>query len=102
MRATSAAVFFSYAGKCVQLLLNKYVLALSIFVVWLTFFDKNAFITQWRLKQTIHQLEDQKDYLWDEIATTEKLKEDLTKNQEKYAREKFFMKKPGERVFIIE
>ncbi|NND06347.1 MAG: septum formation initiator family protein [Saprospiraceae bacterium] len=93
---------FFYVRKIAQLLLNKYILAMTIFVVWLLFFDKNSIITQWSLRQSIHQLEDEKAYLHKEIELTKEIKKDLSQNREKYAREKFFMKKPGERVFIIE
>ena len=93
---------FFYIRKIAQLLLNKYILAMTIFVVWLLFFDKNSIITQWSLRQAIHQLEDEKAYLHKEIELTKEMKKDLSQNREKYAREKFFMKKPGERVFIIE
>ncbi len=102
MRMKFTGNYFSYMRKIGHLLLNKYVLALSIFLVWLMFFDKNSMITQWKLQQTVNQLEDEKSFLGEEITRTEELREDLTKNQEKYAREKFFMKKPGEQVFIIE
>jgi len=102
MMKNSGDKVFKYIRRGAQLLLNKYILAVSIFVVWLLFFDKNSIITQWSLKQTIHQLEDEKAYLHEEIVLTKEMKEDLSQNREKYAREKFFMKKPGERVFIIE
>ena len=81
---------------------NKYLLALSIFVVWVTFFDKNAMVTQWSLSQTVDQLESEKEFITENIEKTELIRKDLTRNQEKYAREKFYMKKPGEQVFIIE
>jgi len=102
MMKNSRGILFTCLRKGAQLLLNKYILAMSIFVVWLLFFDKNSIVTQWSLRQTIHQLEDEKAYLYEEMELTKEMKEDLSQNREKYAREKFFMKKPGERVFIIE
>ncbi len=81
---------------------NKYLLALTLFIGWLTFFDKNALVTQWSLSQTIHDLESEKAFISQEIEKTKLLRQDLMENQEKYAREKFFMKKPNEQVFIIE
>ncbi len=88
--------------KFSSIVFNKYLLALTIFIVWLSFFDKNAILTQWRLSQTIHQLEHERAFISKDIEKTKMVREDLTKNQEKYAREKFYMKKPGEQVFIIE
>ncbi len=82
--------------------LNTFGIGLKIIIRVLCRSWFEAIITQWSLRQTIHQLEDEKAHLHQEIDVTKELQEDLTKNREKYAREKFFMKKPGERVFIIE
>ena len=102
MKTILTQILVARLRKGAHLLFNKYILAGSVFVVWLLFFDKNSVVTQWSLICTIHELEDEKAYLHREIAETKELKEDLINNKEKYAREKFFMKKPGERVFIIE
>ena len=88
--------------KVVSLLLNKYILAFTLFAVWISFFDKNALVTQLKLVKTIHDLEEEQAYLISEIEVTEQMKKDISENQEKYAREKFYMKKPGEQIFIIE
>ena len=93
---------FTFFRKFSSIVFNKYLLALTIFLIWLTFFDKNALVTQWSLSQTIDQLEGEKQFILDEIERTKVIREDITTNQEKYAREKFYMKKPGEQVFIIE
>lgn len=85
-----------------KVLLNKYLLAGFIFVIWVSFFDKNSLITQYKLSRLLIELKHQKNYLVNEIEVTKSLKADLNKNVEKYAREKYYMKKPGERVFIIE
>ncbi len=88
--------------KFSNIILNKYLLAFTVFAVWLAFFDKNALVTQWSLSQTIHKLESEREFIVEGIEETKVIREDHIKNQEKYAREKFFMKKPGEQVFIIE
>lgn len=85
-----------------KLLLNKYLFATTIFIIWICFFDKNAFVTQWSLGRTINKLEDEKVFLIRETEATRLLQQDIIANKEKYAREKYFMKKPGEQVFIIE
>ncbi len=89
-------------GKISKLLLNKYLFATSIFIIWILFFDKNALVTQWSLSRTIDRLEDEKDFLIRETESTRLLQKDILTNKEKYAREKYFMKRPGEQVFIIE
>ncbi len=83
-------------------ILNKYSFATLIFLVWLSFFDRSAFVTQWRLNQTIDRLESEREFLIEETEASRLLQRDITENEEKYAREKYFMKKPGEQVFIIE
>lgn len=90
------------AKRITVLLLNKYILAFTIFTIWVAFFDKNALATQWNLSKNINKLEAEKEFLLEEIDATRKLKEDITRNKEKYAREKYYMSKPGEQVFIIE
>ncbi len=89
-------------GKVSKILLNKYLFAATIFIVWIAFFDRNAFVTQWSLSRTIHKLEAEKEFLIEETEATMLLQKDIIANKEKYAREKFFMKQPGEQVFIIE
>ncbi len=81
---------------------NKYLLALTLFLGWLVFFDKHALLTQWQLSQTLQELRTEKEFILDEIEKTKLIRENLEQNQEKYAREKFYMKKPGEQVFIID
>ena len=102
MKATKKSKYRLIGTKASKLIFNKYFVALSFFLVWLLFFDKNAMVTQWQLSRTIDQLEDQKDFLIADLESTKLLQADITKNKEKYAREKYFMKKPGERVFIVD
>ena len=102
MKATKRTKYRTIPYSITRLIFNKYFVAFSFFAVWLLFFDKNAMVTQWQLSQTIDQLEDQKDFLIKDLESTKLLQADITKNKEKYAREKYFMKKPGERVFIID
>ncbi len=90
------------AQRFTQIVFNKYLLALTIFLVWISFFDKNALVIQWRLSKTIAQLEDERQFMLEDIEKTRQIKQDISRNQEKYAREKYYMKKPGEQVFIID
>lgn len=80
---------------------NRFFLALAFLVFWLTFIDKNDVWTQYQLQQTLNKLkEDQKFY---EIKIEEVKQErlDIDLNKEKFAREKYFMKKKNEDVFIM-
>lgn len=84
---------------------NRYVIIFVIFIVWLTFFDENNLFQQADMSKDIRDMEKERDYYISEIRTLQKQKEQLTSDMdqlEKYAREKYLMKKPDEVLFIIE
>ncbi len=85
---------------------NKYVLAVVLFAVWMVFFDDRDIITtHFRYKKELRNLEAGKEYYQEQIATTREELE-LLKNDpailERYAREKYRMKRPDEDLYIIE
>ena len=83
---------------------NKYVIAILAFVVWMMFFDRNNFINQIRLVNTLKGLDEQKEFYQREIrkdsAELHRLKTDTT-SLEKFAREKYLMKKENEDIYLI-
>lgn len=84
---------------------NRYVVIFTIFFIWLTFFDENNLFHQADMNREISDMETEKAYYISEIRTLTKQKELLTSDMdqlEKYAREKYLMKKPDEVLFIIE
>lgn len=82
--------------------INKYSVAAFLFFTWLVFFDKHNLLTQWKLRQTVSELEDSKKEFDQLLITAINEKENLEKNKEKFAREKYYMHKPGEDVYIID
>jgi cell division protein FtsB len=83
---------------------NKYTLTLIGFVVWISFFDKNDLLSQRELRKEVKKLEIEKKYFVTEIGKNKvDLKELKTnpKNLEKFAREKYLMKKDNEDVFVL-
>lgn len=83
---------------------NKYVLTLSIFVVWMLFFDQNNLVDRIAMKKEIRQLQTDKLYYQEQIEKDSTRLLELTTNREnleKYAREQFLMKKKNEDVFVI-
>ncbi|CAA9525743.1 MAG: Cell division protein DivIC (FtsB), stabilizes FtsL against RasP cleavage [uncultured Segetibacter sp.] len=81
-----------------------YFLATVIFLVWMFFFDSNDFLTQYQMSRKLSDLEEDKEYYVQKIAEVQKDRTELMSNSElleKYAREKYYMKRPGEEVFII-
>jgi cell division protein FtsB len=84
---------------------NKYVLTALGFTVWILFFDNRDFITShFREKEELRKLEASKKYYELQIATTREELDQLKTNPallEKYAREKYRMKKDNEDLFLI-
>ncbi len=81
---------------------NKYYIALLLFFAWMIFPDRHDVITQWRLQRTVDKLEKEKEFYKEKIQEAELRRQELRNNPEKIAREKYFMKKDNEDVFIIE
>ena len=80
---------------------NKYIFTAVVFVSWLFIFDKHNLFEQWRLNKSIDQLRNDKDNFTNKIIEAKREGELLKKNGEAIAREKYFMSKKGEDVFII-
>lgn len=83
---------------------NKYLILLVLFILWIVFLDDYNLINQNKMKNKVNDLKDQKEFYLTAITndSTElsKLRND-TNEQEKFAREKFLMKKDNEDIFII-
>ena len=84
---------------------NKYVIAIFSFIVWMCFFDQRDIFNTIDQKKTLNDLLAKKHYYEQEIATAQQELTDLQNNStalEKFAREKYLMKRDGEDIFIIE
>jgi cell division protein DivIC len=83
---------------------NKYFISASAFLVWITFFDSKDLITQYQRKKELTTLRKSKSYYEKEIASESKMLEELKSNPaaiEKFAREKYLMKRDNEELFLI-
>ncbi|MBC8645292.1 septum formation initiator family protein [Flavobacterium lindanitolerans] len=83
---------------------NRYVLVLALFIARMVFLDNYSLLDHRILNKEIKELEDNKKYYQDEIKLDEE-KIKLLKNPdqiEKYAREKYYMKRDSEDIYIIE
>lgn len=90
--------------KIPSYLKNRYALTALAFVVWITFFDQNNLITQVQYWLELGQLEDEKSFYEEEIKVIRADLDDLQSNPkslEKFAREKYLMKKDNEEIFVI-
>ena len=74
------------------------------FVIWMLFLDNYSYFDHRVLNNEIEELEDNKEYYNEEIKKDkEQIKQLKNPTQiEKYAREKYFMKKDSEDIYIIE
>jgi len=94
----------SYLHKLPGILKNKYVLTILLFLLFITLIPRHNLLSQMRLKKQLNILEDKKEFYLTGIS---QIKEDelaLTENDralEKFAREKYFMKRDNEDVFIL-
>ena len=83
---------------------NIYVAITIVFLIWMIFFDVNSFLSHYQLNSEINELKEQKKNLEIEIEKDKKLIEYLKDmdNYEAFAREKYYMKKKDEEIYIIE
>jgi cell division protein FtsB len=90
--------------RLIDLFKNKYFLVSLAFVVWMIFFDKNDLFSQFQYHQQLNTLKQQRDFYQKETTQVNKDLDELTSDPqklEKFAREKYLMKKDNEDVFVI-
>ena len=83
---------------------NKYLISLGVFAAIMLFFDKNDIFTQADRNEQLRDLQQSRQYYSDRIATERQELQQLKSDPgtlEKYAREKYLMKKDNEDLFII-
>ena len=93
------------AKKLGPLFRNFYAVTGISFLMWMTFLDSNDLITRFRMSSKLRSLENEKEFYQERISEVEKDRQELTTNKElleKFAREKYLMKKPKEDIFIIQ
>lgn len=83
---------------------SKYTLVSLFFIVWMLFLDNYSYLDHRILNTEINELEDNKKYYQEEIAKDEQSIKNLNNpgQTERYAREKYFMKKDSEDIYIID
>jgi cell division protein FtsB len=96
---------YPFGLKYIRLILtNKYLLAGTAFAIWMLFFDRNNIPLQIQKMQDLNKLERSEQLLSRQIIETREELEQLKNNPatlEKYAREKYMMKKENEDLYII-
>jgi len=86
-------------------LTNKYSITIVVFILYLAFFQQNNWLAQRKYQQKQKQLQSEIEFYQKEIATIDKQTNDLLNNKaalEKFAREKYLMKKENEIIIVTE
>lgn len=84
---------------------SKYIIISFFFIVWMLFLDNYCYFNaQQDLNKQLEALENQKKYYKTEIYNDQKNIKELKDpvQIEKYAREKYFMKKDNEDIYVVE
>jgi cell division protein FtsB len=91
--------------KILPIFINRYFLVSVGFIVWMLFFDQRDYFQQKASTEELNKLETATKYYKDEISKTKKdlnsLQNDPT-SIEKFARERYLLKRDGEDVFIFD
>ena len=83
---------------------NFYVITLVIFLAWMLLLDSNNLVARYQLGSKLNSLEEEKEYYEEKIREVKKDRSELFGDREsieKFAREKYLMKKESEDIYII-
>ena len=91
-------------SKFFKIISNLYILISVVFFIWIFFIDSNSILVNIKLNKEISELKERKEILENQIQMDKKIISNLQNpdSLEKYAREKLYMKKENEEIFIIE
>ena len=92
---------FTFLPKFVK---NFYFLFGAFFLVWMFFIDSNDVVSQVRLANKLNELKAQKEFYKEKKIEVLQDREELNSDKElleKFAREKYMMKKQSEDLYVI-
>ncbi len=84
---------------------NFYVMATLCFVIWMVFFDVNDLVNQFFTLRKLDGLEEEARFYEEKTKEVKEERDEVLSKPhllEKYAREKYLMKKKTEDVYVIE
>lgn len=90
--------------KYLKYFTNRYILTLTVFIIWMLFFDVNSYVNQRKYDKEIEELRSAIEFYEKEIEKNKRMIETLKDPEqlEKYAREKYRIKKEDEVLYLIE
>jgi cell division protein DivIC len=86
-------------------ILNRYIITIVLFIVWLVFFDENNLVSQLQARGELNKLRAEKKYFSDKIDDYTFQPNALDTDPgfvEKYAREHYYFSKENEDIFVVE
>lgn len=90
--------------RLIDLIKNKFFLVTVAFIIWMIFFDRNDLFSQYEYHQQLDKLKQEQVFYQTETEKVHKDLDELTSDKaklEKFAREKYLMKKDNEDIFVI-
>lgn len=87
-----------------RIFLNKYLITGTVFLVWMLFFNDIDLIYIYKANRELDAMKTKAEWLKEENVKAQEALLDLTTNHytlEKFARERYYMKRPNEELFII-
>lgn len=83
---------------------NFYFISGTLFLIWMLFFDSNDLFLQYQRNNKLHDQQAKKEFYLAKIEEVQEDRRELLSDEkllEKYAREKYLMRKPTEDLFIV-
>ncbi len=81
-----------------------YVVSAAILLCWLSFFDRSNLIKQSQMQWELNRVNNEITHFEKELKKVQEEEKDVLGSEasmEKYAREKYFLKRDGETVFVL-
>ena len=94
----------SFISPVLRVARSFYFLTGMAFLVWMLVFDANDLGKQFDIYRKWKELRNEKQYYLDNIEVVKRERAELMSSPallEKFAREKYLMKRPGEDVFVL-
>ncbi|HMN32739.1 MAG TPA: septum formation initiator family protein [Chitinophagaceae bacterium] len=91
--------------KYFAFLKNKFFIVTIVFIVWVTFFAQYDILSVKNQRQELNEMKEKIEYLHQEVEKQQNEKQLLENDSntvERYAREKYFMKKDNEDIYMID
>lgn len=92
-------------NRVLSILKNKYLLVTVLFLIWIVFFAQYDILSQFHQRNELKDMERKIEYLEKEVSRLQQEKQALQHDPavlEKYAREKYYMKKKNEDVYVFD